>query len=111
MERNIKLLADYTSSWPALSFPAYAIPEILYIWLLSEVLKISSPVPKLPFVDPGLGHELQHFGWSGSVGFSTAAMLLKKLPSKEPNNIVASAVQHVLSKIEKSVSTSTSLDL
>ena len=110
MERNIKLLVDYTSSWPVLSFPAYAIPEILYIWLLSEVLKISSPVPKLPFVDPGLGHELQHFGWSGSVGFSTAAMLPKKLPSKEPNNIAASAVQHVMYEIEESVSMSTSLD-
>ena len=110
MERNIKLLVDYSSSWPVLSFPAYAIPEILYIWLLSEKLEISSPVPKLPFVDPGLGYEQQHFGWSGSVGFSTAAMLPKKLPSKEPNNIAASAVQHVLYEIEESVSMSTSLD-
>ena len=110
MERNIKLLVDYSPSWPVLSFPAYAVPEVLFIWLLNERLKISSPVPKLPFVDPGIGYGLQHFGWSGSVGFSTAAMLPKKLPSKEPSNIAASAVQHVLYEIEEAVSMSTSLD-
>ena len=57
MERNMKLLIDYTPTWPILSFLAIAIPEILYIWLLSEKLGIISPVPKLPFVNPGPGHE------------------------------------------------------
>jgi hypothetical protein len=110
MERNMKLLIDYTPTWPVLSFSAIAIPEILYIWLLSEKLGIISPVPKLPFVNPGPGYEFKNFGWSGSVGFMKAALLTKKLPSREPTNVAAAAVEQVLYELEESVSMSSSLN-
>jgi hypothetical protein len=110
MERNMKLLVDYSPTWPVLSFSAIAIPEILYIWLLSEKLGIMSPVPKLPFVNPGSGYEFKHFGWSGSVGFMNAALLTKKLPSREPTNIAAAAVEQVLYELEESVSMSSTLN-
>ena len=71
---------------------------------------IPSPVPKLPLVNPGPGYEIQHFGWSGSVGFPVAAMMSKKLQSNEPSNISESAVQQILYEIEESMSSSTSFD-
>ena len=83
----MKLLVDYTSSWPLLSFPAYIKPEILYIWVLSTKISVLSPVPKLPLVNPGPGYDLQHFGWGGSVGFTAAAMISKKLSSTLPSKI------------------------
>lgn len=110
MERNMKLLVDYNSAWPVLSFPAYVIPEILYIWQLSVKIGITSPVPKLPLVYPGPGYENQHFGWSGSTAFSAAASLSKKLSSKGPSSITESAVEQVLFEIEESMSLSTTFD-
>ena len=110
LERNMKLLVDYTPSWPVLNFSANVIPEILYIWLLSERLGIASPVPKLPLVNPGPGYEYLHFGWRGSIGFTNAAMLAKKLSSKQPTNIAASAVEEVLYEIEEAMSMSNSLE-
>ena len=110
MERNMKLLVDYTASWPLLSFPAYIIPEILYIWVLSTKIRVLSPVPKLPLINPGLEYELQHFGWGGSVGFTAAAMISKKLSSNLPNKVSEAAVQQVLYEVEESMSSSSSLE-
>lgn len=106
----MKLLVDYTPSWPLLQFPAFIIPELLYIWLLSDIMGIMSPVPKLPLVYPGQGIDHQHFGWSGSVGFTTAALMSKQLASKKPTDIPEAAVQHVLYEIEEAMSASTSFD-
>ena len=64
----MKLRVGYISLLPLLSFPAYIIPEILYIWVLSTKINVLSPVPKLPLVNPRPGYDLQHFGWGGSVG-------------------------------------------
>lgn len=110
MERNVKLIVDYTPSWPLMSFPAFIIPEVLHIWLLSEKLGIRSPVPKLPLVYPGQDYKTKHFGWSGSIGFSEAALISKKLISKEPSSIPETAVQQVLFEIEEAMSSSTSFD-
>ena len=110
MERNMKLLVDYSPMWPILSFPAYIIPEILYIWVLSNNIGITSPLPKLPLVNAGPDYKVQYFGWSGSVGFPAAAMMSKKLQSNEPTNISESAVQEILYEIEESMSSSTSFD-
>lgn len=110
MERNMKILVDYSPLWPILNFPAYIIPEILYIWVLSNKLGILSPVPKLTLVNPGAGYEVQHFGRNGSVGFPAAAMMSKKLQSNEPSNISESAVQEIFYEIEESMSSSTTLD-
>ena len=82
----------YTASWPLMSFPAFTIPEVLHIWLLSKNLGIRSPVPKLPLVYPGQDYQTKHFGWSGSIGFSEAALISKKLISKEPSSIPETAV-------------------
>ena len=78
IERNVKLIVDYTPSWPLMSFPAFIIPEVLHIWLLSENLGIRSPVPKLPFVYPGQDYQTKHFGWSGSIGFSGQSLTYPK---------------------------------
>lgn len=110
MERNMKLLVDYTPLWPIMRFPAFVLPEILYIWLLSGKLGITSPVPKLPLVYPGPDYDSKHFGWSGSVGFSKAALIPKKLTSKEPSNIADLAVKQVIFEIEESMASSTSFD-
>jgi hypothetical protein len=110
LERNIKLLIDYNIEWPNLRFAGHTVAELLMIWVLSKKLNVTSPIPKIPFVDPGAPSNSEGpFGWEGSKGFIEASHLSRELKSVAPKIIEAEAVAQVICEIEEAFSDSNTL--
>lgn len=80
------------------------------IWVLSKKLNVTSPIPKIPFVDPGAPNKSEGlFGWGGSKGFIEASYLSKELKIAAPKSIPLTAVEQVLYEIEEAISDSNTL--
>ena len=110
MERNMKLLVDYSENWPPMVFPSFALPELLQIFVLSKKLGISCPVPKLPFINAGKGGSNLNFGWDGSVGFTEGLALRKKVCSTQPSTVPSDAMHQVMFEVEEAMASSNTLE-
>lgn len=110
MERNMKLLVDYSEKWPLMTFPGFVLPELLQIFVLSEKLGVVSPIPKLPFINAEKNGSKNIFGWNGSVGFVEGLALRKKVCSKPPSIISEDAVNQVCCELEEAMASSSTLE-
>jgi hypothetical protein len=110
MERNMKLLVDYSEIWPSMVFPGFVLPELLQIFVLSRKLGISSPVPKMPFINTEKAGSKLNFGWDGSVGFIDGLALRKKVYSTQPSSVPPDAMSQVMFEVEEAMATSNTLE-
>ena len=110
MERNMKLLIDYTENWPLMNFPGFVLPELLQIFVLSKKLGVTSPIPKIQFVNAGSEGSKKIFGWDGSVGFTEASALRTKVSSGPPTTVSSDAINQVMFEVEEAMASSATLD-
>ena len=110
MEGNMKLLVDYSENWPSVSFPGFVLPELPQIFVLSKKLGISSPVPKLPFINTEKAGSKLNFGWEGSIGFTEGLTLRRKVCSTQPSTVPPDAMNQVMCEIEEAMSSSNTLE-
>ena len=110
LERNIRLLIDYDTTWPKQRFSAHTVVDLLSIWVLSQNLKVLSPIPKIPFINPGVDGSSNLFGWAGSKGFYQASLERRNLKSLPAKSIGVEAVEMVIFELEEACSSSNTLD-
>ena len=71
---------------------------------------MTSPVPKIPFVNAGSEGSKRIFGWEGSVGFTEASALRKKVSSVHPATVSLDAINQVMFEVEEAMASSATLD-
>ena len=74
--------------------------------MLSHQLKVPSPVPKIPFINPGTAGSSKAFGWAGSTGFYEASKERRSLKSAAAKSIGIEAVELVVFELEEAFSSS-----